>query len=141
MSAPIVAGRAIKGPLEEYDLSQLELAGMVWRGDNRRARGSLMFDQYTPDQTVGIQYSEANGRRMAGLRVWDRPDWSIKPLMEMLAGVPTVVYGFFAALTVAPFIRDVAEAIGLEASSQSALAAGLVSRPRRRRRGKRTCRA
>jgi phosphate transport system permease protein len=51
---------------------------------------------------------------------------TVKPLMEMLAGVPTVVYGFFAALTVAPFIRDLAEAIGLEASSQSALAAGLV---------------
>jgi len=50
----------------------------------------------------------------------------VKPLLEMLAGVPTVVYGFFAALTVAPFIRDVAELIGLEASSQSALAAGLV---------------
>jgi phosphate transport system permease protein len=51
---------------------------------------------------------------------------TVKPLMEMLAGIPTVVYGFFAALTVAPFIRDLAEAIGLEASSQSALAAGLV---------------
>ncbi|KPP97317.1 phosphate ABC transporter permease subunit PstC [Marinobacter sp. HL-58] len=49
-----------------------------------------------------------------------------KPVLEMLAGIPTVVYGFFAALTVAPFIRDVAEAIGLEASSQSVLAAGLV---------------
>ncbi len=49
-----------------------------------------------------------------------------KPLLEMLAGIPTVVYGFFAALTVAPFIRDVAEMVGLEASSQSALAAGLV---------------
>lgn len=50
----------------------------------------------------------------------------IKPLMEMLAGIPTVVYGFFAALTVAPFIRDLAETVGLNASSQSALAAGLV---------------
>jgi phosphate transport system permease protein len=49
-----------------------------------------------------------------------------KPIMEMLAGIPTVVYGFFAALTVAPFIADVASSIGLEASSQSALAAGLV---------------
>ncbi|WP_166266658.1 phosphate ABC transporter permease subunit PstC [Marinobacter caseinilyticus] len=49
-----------------------------------------------------------------------------KPALEMLAGVPTVVYGFFAALTVAPFISDIAEAIGLSASSQSALAAGLV---------------
>ncbi|MCK7597991.1 phosphate ABC transporter permease subunit PstC [Microbulbifer sp. CAU 1566] len=49
-----------------------------------------------------------------------------KPLIEILAGVPTVVYGFFAALTVAPFIRDLAQSVGLEASSESALAAGLV---------------
>ncbi|MBB6426968.1 hypothetical protein [Sphingopyxis sp. JAI128] len=54
-------------------------------GENRRASGSLMFDQYKQDQTVGIQYSEADGKRTAGLRVWDRPDWSIKPLMEMSA--------------------------------------------------------
>jgi len=51
---------------------------------------------------------------------------TVKPVLEMLAGIPTVVYGFFAALTVAPFIRDLAEIVGLEASSQSALAAGLV---------------
>lgn len=50
----------------------------------------------------------------------------VKPVLELLAGVPTVVYGFFAALTVAPFIRDLAELVGLHASSQSALAAGLV---------------
>ncbi|WP_339800025.1 phosphate ABC transporter permease subunit PstC [uncultured Marinobacter sp.] len=50
----------------------------------------------------------------------------VKPMLEMLAGVPTVVYGFFAALTVAPFISDFANTIGLNASSQSALAAGLV---------------
>lgn len=50
----------------------------------------------------------------------------VKPLLELLAGVPTVVYGFFAALTVAPFIADFAETLGLAASSQSALAAGLV---------------
>ncbi|BBM01357.1 phosphate ABC transporter permease subunit PstC [Microbulbifer sp. GL-2] len=49
-----------------------------------------------------------------------------KPILEILAGVPTVVYGFFAALTVAPFIRDLATSVGLEASSESALAAGLV---------------
>ena len=51
---------------------------------------------------------------------------TVKPVLEMLAGIPTVVYGFFAALTVAPFIRDLAQTVGLEASSQSALAAGLV---------------
>jgi len=49
-----------------------------------------------------------------------------KPLLEILAGIPTVVYGFFAALTVAPFIRDLGVSIGLNVSSESALAAGLV---------------
>ena len=50
----------------------------------------------------------------------------VKPLLEILAGIPTVVYGFFAALTVAPFIRGVGESIGLDVASESALAAGLV---------------
>ncbi len=49
-----------------------------------------------------------------------------KPLLEILAGIPTVVYGFFAALTVAPLIRNVGESIGLDVASESALAAGLV---------------
>lgn len=49
-----------------------------------------------------------------------------KPVLEVLAGIPTVVYGFFAALTVAPFIRDLGSSIGLEVASESALAAGLV---------------
>jgi phosphate transport system permease protein len=49
-----------------------------------------------------------------------------KPLLEILAGIPTVVYGFFAALTVAPLIRDVSTNFGLDVSSESALAAGLV---------------
>ncbi len=55
---------------------------------------------------------------------------TIKPMLEVLAGIPTVVYGFFAALTVAPFIRDMGINIGLDdfliISSESALAAGLV---------------
>lgn len=49
-----------------------------------------------------------------------------KPTLEILAGIPTVVYGFFAALTVAPFLRNAGEGVGLEVSSESALAAGLV---------------
>lgn len=49
-----------------------------------------------------------------------------KPLIEILAGIPTVVYGFFAALVIAPFIRDLGSKIGLDVSSESALAAGLV---------------
>ena len=55
------------------------------------------------------------------LRKW------MKPLLEILAGVPTVVYGYFAALTVAPAVRDFAQSIGItSASSESAIAAGLV---------------
>jgi phosphate transport system permease protein len=49
-----------------------------------------------------------------------------KPLLEILAGIPTVVYGFFAALTVAPFVRDSGALFGLDVASESALAAGLV---------------
>jgi len=50
----------------------------------------------------------------------------VKPLIEILAGIPTVVYGFFAALTVAPLIRETGTLMGLDVSSESALAAGLV---------------
>jgi len=50
----------------------------------------------------------------------------VKPALEILAGVPTVVYGFFAALTVAPLIRDLGSELGLATASESALAAGLV---------------
>ncbi|GAB4140926.1 MAG: phosphate ABC transporter permease subunit PstC [Sphingomonadales bacterium] len=60
------------------------------------------------------QYSSARFRQIA------------KPLLEILAGVPTVVYGFFAALTVAPLVRDAGVTLGLSVASESALAAGLV---------------
>ena len=50
----------------------------------------------------------------------------VKPVLEILAGIPTVVYGFFAALTVAPFFRGVGADLGLTISSESALAAGVV---------------
>jgi len=50
----------------------------------------------------------------------------IKPILEILAGIPTVVYGFFAALTVAPFFRDAGDAVGFSISSESALVAGGV---------------
>ncbi len=54
------------------------------------------------------------------LRTW------LKPILEVLAGIPTVVYGFFAALTMAPFVRGLGQGIGLDVSSESALAAGIV---------------
>jgi len=66
---------------------------------------AIFLTQYSPPQ----------------LRSW------LKPLLEILAGIPTVVYGYFAALTVAPVIRDFGISIGISsASSESALAAGLV---------------
>ena len=49
-----------------------------------------------------------------------------KPMLEILAGVPTVVYGFFAAITMGPLVRDLGGAIGLDVASGSALAAGVV---------------
>jgi phosphate transport system permease protein len=49
-----------------------------------------------------------------------------KPLLEVLAGVPTVVYGFFAALTIGPALRGWGEGLGLDVASESALAAGFV---------------
>jgi phosphate transport system permease protein len=51
---------------------------------------------------------------------------TVKPILEILAGIPTVVYGFFAAITVAPFIVKTCESVGLDASFNSALAAGIV---------------
>jgi len=54
------------------------------------------------------------------IRAW------VKPMLEVLAGIPTVVYGYFAALTVAPLLRGLGEALGLDVASESALGAGLV---------------
>ncbi len=50
----------------------------------------------------------------------------LKPIIEMLSGIPTVVYGYFAALYMGPFIRNMGEKWGLNVSSESALAAGVV---------------
>ena len=56
----------------------------------------------------------------------DRVRNIVKPIMEILAGVPTVVYGFFAVLTVAPAIRNAGGLLGITTSPNSALAAGAV---------------
>ena len=66
---------------------------------------------------AAIYMSEYAGRRTRAVA---------KPLLEILAGIPTVVYGFFAALTVAPLVRGFGEGLGIDAASESALAAGLV---------------
>jgi phosphate transport system permease protein len=49
-----------------------------------------------------------------------------KPLLEILAGIPTIVYGFFALVTVGPFLRDMGALVGLDIAATSALGAGLV---------------
>ena len=49
-----------------------------------------------------------------------------KPLLEVLAGIPTVVYGFFAVMTVAPALRDIGAQLGLAISTESALSTGVV---------------
>lgn len=57
--------------------------GSKTKDGHYRASSSLMFDQYKQDQTVGIVYSDRDGQRVAGLRVWDRPSTPLKPLLEM----------------------------------------------------------
>ena len=51
---------------------------------------------------------------------------SFKPVLEMLAGVPTVVYGYFAVIAFSPMLRDVGAYMGLSIASESALCAGIV---------------
>jgi phosphate transport system permease protein len=60
------------------------------------------------------EYASTSGRKL------------LKPLLEILAGIPTVVYGFFAALTVAPALVSFFAYCGIDAAFNSALASGLV---------------
>jgi hypothetical protein len=64
-----------------------EVGGMTFSsrkdGDNYGAGSSLLFDQYKQDQTLGLVYAEENGKRQAGIRVWDRPNQSLLPLIEL----------------------------------------------------------
>ncbi len=49
-----------------------------------------------------------------------------KPTLEVLAGIPTIVYGVFALITVGPFLASMGELVGLNIRATSALTAGLV---------------
>ncbi len=51
---------------------------------------------------------------------------AVKPIIEILAGIPTIVYGFFALVTVGPFLRDMGNYVGLSINATSALTAGVV---------------
>jgi phosphate transport system permease protein len=79
--------------------------------------GIAMFVAVPVGLMSAIYLSEYANRRFRGYA---------KPLLEILAGIPTVVYGYFAALTVAPLLRGFGESIGLDVASESALGAGLV---------------
>lgn len=65
-----------------------EVGGLTFTGrevnGSRRANAGIMFDQFKQDQTVGISYSETDGRRTAGLQVWDRPDQRLSELIDKL---------------------------------------------------------
>jgi hypothetical protein len=65
-----------------------EDGGLVFSGDIRGekydASAGLFFDQYRQDQTVGMLYEDQNGKRTAGLAVWDRPDTSMASFMEKM---------------------------------------------------------
>lgn len=57
------------------------------------------------------------------------PGWfraTAKPVLEVLAGIPTIVYGFFALVTVGPFLNEIGQLLGLEIRATSALTAGVV---------------
>ena len=74
---------------------------------------------------VAVPIGLFSGIYLAEYASFKQRKWG-KPIIEILAGIPTVVYGFFAALTVGPFFKVIGDSIGVEISSESALAAGLV---------------
>ncbi len=87
---PVIGGLALKSRegkrgagLIFFNNKGDECGGMTWTGKDQegrvRADAGLMFDQFDQDQTVGIMYSQTNGDRSAGLRVWER---SLTPLAE-----------------------------------------------------------
>lgn len=57
------------------------------------ADGDLMFDQYKQDQTVGLEYSDENGKRRAGFHVWDRPDMDLAQMVEHFNSVQNMPAG------------------------------------------------
>ncbi len=79
--------------------------------------GIAMFVAVPVGLMTAIYLAEYSSARMRAVA---------KPLLEILAGIPTVVYGFFAALTVAPWVRRIGESMGFDVASESALAAGVV---------------
>ena len=65
------------------------------------AYGHLSFDQYEQDQVITLNTSEGDGRRRAGISVWDRPEWATEELVLLIDSIPpdrrqAAVRAFFA---------------------------------------------
>jgi hypothetical protein len=93
MHPGVIEGRTIDRPrpvagMLFFNEAGDEVGGLTYTGIEtngvRRANAGLMFDQYKQDQTVGITYSEGNGRRSAGFQVWDRADTGLGALVDAL---------------------------------------------------------
>jgi hypothetical protein len=80
-----------------YNEEGSENGGMGFSGHTENghvsADAGFMFDQYGQDQTVGLTYDEQDGRRSAGLRVWDRPDVPITVLADMVEPIKQMPNG------------------------------------------------
>ena len=74
-----------------------ECGGLSFSGNQRDGKGNanalLAFDRFRQDQTVGIQYGESNGQYFAGLRVWDRPEASLGPVVDKLIAIEKMSEG------------------------------------------------
>lgn len=89
---PIVGGRTLQRQsppmpgLLFYNDDGDENGGLVFgsrkTAGSTTAEAAILFDQYRQDQTVGIEYSEENGRRTAGFHVWDRPDGGLTQILD-----------------------------------------------------------
>ena len=67
--------------------------GSTKTADGYSASGELMFDQHKQDQTVGIQYSDNNGKRTAGLHVWDRGETNLSEEVERMKSIQNMPAG------------------------------------------------
>jgi len=99
-----------------YNEEGSENGGMGFSGRTRdghvSASAGFMFDQYGQDQTVGLTYNEQDGRRSAGLRVWDRPNQSVTVLADMVEPIKLMPDGPEKTRRMAA-VRDSAIKLGL----------------------------
>ena len=99
-----------------YNEEGSENGGMGFSGRTRdghvAASAGFLFDQYGQDQTVGLTYNEQDGRRSAGLRVWDRPDQPVTVLADMVEPIKLMPDGPETTRRMAA-VRDSATKLGL----------------------------